>query len=138
MPPTNFYEIVAAFAVALVLTVFFSVIRSRGPWGALWLVFIVIFLAAWAAHLWINPFGPMIFGVSVVPIFIVGLIFAFVLAATAAQPVAAPVSQQGAEESEVASTAIGVFFWVLLILLVAAIAIGYYRLPVENTKQLVH
>ncbi|MCE3259056.1 MAG: hypothetical protein K0S12_697, partial [Bacteroidetes bacterium] len=68
---SNYYEIVAALLVALVITVFFSaVLRHKGPWGAVWLVFVTIFLASWAGYLWINPFGPMVLGVSVAPIFV--------------------------------------------------------------------
>jgi amino acid transporter len=139
---TNYYEIIAAFLVALLLTVFFStVLKSRGPWGALWLVFIVIFLATWAGHLWINPAGPTVLGVSVVPIFVIGFIVAFILAS-----VSVPTTKVKAKhvedvttvaENTEAAVTLGIFFWVLLIILLAVIATGYYRMPV-NSEQLVN
>jgi len=137
---TNYYEIVAAFLVAVLVTVFFSVVLgTKGPWGALWLVFITIFLATWAAHLWINPFGPLILGVSVIPILVVGLIFAFMLAATSLPPPGkrnVPPQDSRAATEEPPVSVVGIFFWVLLIILLLAIAAGYYRMPI-NTEQLV-
>jgi hypothetical protein len=136
---TNYFEIVAAFIVALILTVMFSVVlRNKGPWGALWLVFVVVFLATWAATLWINPFGPLVLGVAVVPLTVVGLIFAFILAATTLPP-ATKISPNLAENTVIAAPAvhaIGIFFWILLSILVLAIAAGYYRMPM-NTEQLI-
>jgi hypothetical protein len=137
---TNYYEIVAAFLVAVLVTVFFSaVLGSKGPWGALWLVFVTIFFATWAAHLWISPFGPMILGVSVVPVLVVGLIFAFILAATtlpAPGKKNTPPQDARVANEEAPVNVIGIFFWVVLIILLFAIAAGYYRMPV-NTQQLV-
>ncbi|MCW3075469.1 MAG: hypothetical protein JWO32_78 [Bacteroidetes bacterium] len=134
---SNYYEIVASLLVALVITVFFSgVLKHKGPWGAVWLVFVTIFLASWAGYLWINPFGPMVMGVSVMPIFVVGLIFAFILAAVT---VPTPVKKKElVTEEEVSPTtvAIGIFFWIVLLILIIAIATGYYRMPV-NSQQLV-
>jgi hypothetical protein len=135
---SNYYEVVAAFAVAMILTLFFSlVLRNRGPWGALWLVFVIIFLATWAAHLWVQPAGPMVLGVSVLPIVSVGLIFAFILAAASLPRNVSAAGTGDINANAPAATAISIFFWVLVILLVVAIASGYFRLPVENSKQLV-
>jgi hypothetical protein len=135
---SNYYEVVAAFAVAMIITLFFSlVLRSRGPWGAPWLVFIIIFLATWAAHLWIQPAGPMVLGVSMLPIISVGLIFAFILAAVSMPRNVSSAGSADIDANAPAATAISIFFWILVILLVVAIASGYFRLPIENSKQLV-
>lgn len=136
---SNYYEIVASLLMALVITVFFSgVLKHKGPWGAIWLVFITIFLSSWAGYLWINPFGPMVLGVSVAPIFVVGMIFAFILAAVTV-PRRKTVKDLTIKEEvpEDTTVAIGIFFWIVLILLIIAIAIGYYRMPV-NSQQLVN
>ncbi|MBA3664225.1 MAG: hypothetical protein H0W61_08460 [Bacteroidetes bacterium] len=134
---SNYYEIVASLVMAFVITLFFSgVLRHKGPWDAIWLVFVTIFLASWAGYLWINPFGPMVLGVSVMPIFVVGLIFAFILAAVTV-PVVRKKNETTAEvEDPSTKLAIGIFFWIVLIILVVAIVTGYCRLPV-NTRQLV-
>jgi len=135
---SNYYEIVAAFLMALVITVFFSaVLGHKGPWGAMWLVFVTIFLASWAGYLWINPFGPLVLGVSVAPILVVGLIFAFILAAvTIPAPRKTTQSDTTAESSE-SVVAIGLFFWIVLVILLVAIAAGYYRMSI-NSHQIVH
>lgn len=136
---SNYYEIVAALLMALIITVFFSnVLKHKGPWGAIWLVFITVFLSSWAGYLWINPFGPMVLGVSIAPIFVVGLIFAFILAAVSV-PQRRTVQNLSIKEDvpEDTKVAIGIFFWIVLIILIIAIAIGYYRLPV-NSHQLVN
>jgi amino acid transporter len=134
---TNHYEIVASFLVALVITVLFSqVLKNKGPWGAVWLVFLTIFLASWAGYLWINPFGPLVLGVSVAPIFVVGLIIAFILAAVT---MPAPRRNSTANETAVndeTKIALGVFFWIVMALLLVAIAAGYYRIPI-NSHQII-
>src|SRR5688572_6580942 len=129
---TNYNAIIAALVVAFLLTVFFSTaLRSRGPWGGLWVVFILIFLASWAAHLWINPVGPIIVGVSVVPILIVGIIIAIILAAvTKPNPLKkAKTGELEAPPEAVAAVTLGVFYWVLLVILIFAIIGGYYYGP---------
>lgn len=132
---TNYYEIVASFLVALVITVFFSrVLKNKGPWDAVWLVFLTIFLASWAGYLWINPFGPLVLGVSVAPIIVVGLIIAFILAAVSTP--ARKTTVEGEETPPDTKLAIGIFFWIVMALLMVAIASGYYRLPV-NSQQII-
>ncbi|MGZ3900630.1 MAG: hypothetical protein ACXVNM_04385 [Bacteroidia bacterium] len=136
---SNYYEIVAAFLMALIITVFFSgVLKHSGPWDAIWLVFITIFLASWAGYLWINPFGPMVMGVSIMPIFVVGLIFAFILAAVTV-PKRRVVKDLEIKEDIPSDTkvAIGIFFWIVLILLVVAIVTGYWRMPLNSQQLLV-
>lgn len=136
---SNYYEIVAALIMALVITLFFSgVLKHKGPWNAIWLVFITIFLASWAGYLWISPFGPMVMGVSVMPIFVVGLIFAFILAAVTV-PTRKVVRNMEIREDVSSDTraAISIFFWIVLILLVVAVITGYVRTPVNSEQLLV-
>lgn len=136
---SNYYEIVAALAMALVITLFFSaVLKHKGPWDAIWLVFVTIFLSSWAGYLWISPFGPMVMGVSVMPIFVVGLIFAFILAAVTV-PAKRVVKDMTIKEEVPSDTklAIGIFFWIVLIILIIAIVTGYIRMPVNSEQLLV-
>jgi hypothetical protein len=143
--------IFAALLVALLFTLVFSAsYRKRGSWGALLIFFLIIFLASWAGQLWINPIGPMVYGVSWVPLIFVGLVFAFLLmAASPPQPPKrkgttggigasgisasnAPADSESTEEEEVAALAVGVFFWILLIVLFVAIVLGYYRVSTNT------
>jgi hypothetical protein len=117
-----------ALAVGLLLTALFgAVFRTRGPGAAWWTFLLIVFLAAWAGGLWVRPFGPPLFGVTWLPFLLMGLFFALLLAA--AIPVRPPrtraeaIAQARAEEATV--TAIGVFFWILLIGLLVSILLGY-------------
>ncbi|MCE3226412.1 MAG: hypothetical protein K0S32_963 [Bacteroidetes bacterium] len=135
---SNYYEIVAALVMALAITIFFSsVLRTKGPWGAVWLIFITIFLASWAGYLWITPFGPMVLGVSVAPIFIVGVIFAFILAAVSVPAKRKKMKTEEEKEVDEATIAIGIFFWIVLAILLVAIVSGYYKMSI-NTQQIVN
>lgn len=129
----SYNAIIAALAVAFLLTILFSVLlRNKGPWGGLWVVFIIIFLASWAANLWISPIGPQVAGVSFVPLIIVGLIIAVILAAVS-RPVTRNKSpkieaeQQEPPKEAVNAVTVGVFYWVLLVILIFTIIGGYYR-----------
>jgi small-conductance mechanosensitive channel len=79
----------------------------------------------------------MVMGVSVMPIFVVGLIFAFILAAVTV-PSRKVVKNMEIKEDvpSDARVAISIFFWIVLILLVLAIITGYVRMPV-NSEQLI-
>jgi hypothetical protein len=125
--------IIAALAVAFILTILFSVLlKNKGPWGGLWVVFIIIFLASWAANLWIHPIGPQIAGVSFVPLVIVGIIITVILAAvtrpaTRNKPAKVEAEQQEPPKEAVNAVTAGVFYWVLLVILIFTIIGGYYR-----------
>jgi hypothetical protein len=125
--------IIAALVVAFIITILFSVLlKNKGPWGGLWVVFIVIFLASWAANLWVHPFGPQLGGVSIVPVIIVGLIIAVILAAVTRpargnKPPKVEAEQQEPPKDAVNAVTVGVFYWVLLVILIFTIIGGYYK-----------
>lgn len=127
------YGILASVVVALLLTLIFSTsFRHRGPMGGLLFFFLAIFLASWASHLWISPFGPVFFGVALVPLIFVGVLVAVLLLAAGSTaidraPVNPPKEKTTAAESSI--LAIGAFFWVLVIILITAIVIGYWVIP---------
>ncbi|HTB06318.1 MAG TPA: hypothetical protein VK806_05135 [Bacteroidia bacterium] len=118
--------IVAAFLIALLISLIFSVgFKHNGPWGTIWLFFVVIFLLLWAGQLWLIPFGPNISGTSWLSLLLLGLIFAFAL-------VAPSISKPNKQKDDVVApviTTIGTFFWCLIILLLLAIASGYLITP---------
>jgi amino acid permease len=126
-----FVEALFASAVALFLTVVFAVIGRQAKTPARVIVFfLVVFLGAWAGGIWITPVGPALLGVYWLSFFAAGLLFALVLEAIAAFTVRPAESQSGhiqedkKEEREIES-ALGAFFWVLLVMFVAAIVLGY-------------
>lgn len=132
----HFYGIMASVMIALLLTLIFSTsFRHKGPWGGLLFFFIVIFLASWASQFWINPFGPMLLGVAWVPLLFVSVLIAVLLLAMGASAIdSAPVNPPKEKTTYGANSlrSIGFFFWVLVLILISAIVIGYWIEPVQS------
>ncbi len=130
-------EFVLAAVVAAVLTAlsFLFTRRAGRRSGLLWL-FLLLFLAAWAGGVWIRPLGPDVGGIHWLGFLLAGLIVALALVATGSPK--APHSRQETldllEEmqqkkalEETAYITLSLFYWVLLIVLAAAV-IGRYVL----------
>lgn len=124
-------DLVFALVIAFLLTLVFAVaFRRTGPWASLLVFFLIVFLAAWAGGIWIMPVGNTIFGIYWFPFFLVGLIFALVLAAAAAvseRPSAAEVRGEPPvrEERVTGRRSLDVFFWAFILILLLAIVLGY-------------
>ena len=121
-------DILFAFLFALLFTLLFSLgFRRKGPWESLLLFLLIVFLAAWAAGVWVAPFGPALWGVYWFPFLLFALIFALILAAaTPARPRNAEYEIRPDREQETAvETAISAFVWVLLVVFLLMIVISY-------------
>lgn len=124
----------------LISALFYYAFNARGPWGSFWSFFLVILLIIWAASLWVRPIGPVYWGVAWIPLFLVGLVFALLLAAI-------PTSDTGKESrrgemideempvdraevnrrqdlNRTAATVSGLF-WLFMVILLLVIIIGY-------------
>jgi hypothetical protein len=118
--------IIGAFITSLLIFLLFVPYhRRRGSsLGALLLFFFILFLAGIATPFWIVPFGPIYWGISWLPLFFMILIFALLFSAR-------PSYQNPKKESDTADEAaafsIGIFFWILLCLLIGAILWGVFR-----------
>jgi small-conductance mechanosensitive channel len=130
----------AHFIFAVIVALVLSLIVVRGlqkgrPWPGFLLAVLFIFLAAWAGGIWISPFGPALWEQAVLPFVVAGLVAALIIAAV---PIA------GREETGVELTreerekhertpspmaTIGVFFWILIVVLALAILLGYIYGP---------
>lgn len=120
-----FVDLLFALVVALLLTaVFFAGFRRPGPWGIWWIFLLVVFLAAWAGGVWIEPFGPPLFNVYWLPFVFVGLIFALLVAAAAPPAPPRPYATATAPQEPVA-VAVDLFFWVMVVGLLLAIIVAY-------------
>lgn len=131
--------IIAAILIAILISaVFYYGFSYTGPWGSFWTFFLVLLLIVWAASLWVEPVGPVYWGVAWVPLFFIGLIFALLLAAVPTydtrpeedviieEEVAEPSEIQRRREAEAASAAaIGWIFWAFIAILFLAVIIGY-------------
>lgn len=128
----TFLEIV----VVLILALLFSLVlvgllgwrRVAGepPWPAAVMMFLILFLALWLTELWVRPVGPQLVGVYWVPVIVVGLVVVLIAATLIPPRRGRPVIELGSPAPETATSfAFGVFFWLLLILLIASIVAGY-------------
>lgn len=129
-------ELFFALAVSLFLTLVFAVIgRQAKSRRRVSIFFLIVFLGAWAGGVWLSPVGPTLLGVYWLAFFGVGLIFALVLEAVSAfaalppdnAPATASEEQSEKREERAIESVLGVFFWILLLAFLAAIAFGYVR-----------
>ena len=119
-----FGEIVLAFLFGLILALLFSYGFGRpGPFGGFMWFFLVVFLAAWAIGVWAEPVGPVMWDIAWVPILFGALFVALLLAAVPPLP-GRPV-EATAPEAVGATAALGLFFWLMLGLLVISILFAY-------------
>ncbi len=126
----NFSVIPVTLIAALIFTLIFAGFfrgKGPGPLGGLFLFFIIIFLTTWSGQLWISPVGPLYFGVDWILLIFTGIVFSLLMIAISAPLAAPPKTNDPATPEKEAGVAIGVFFWVLLILLVIAIVGGHYK-----------
>jgi hypothetical protein len=90
-------------------------------------LFVVFLLVTWAGGLWVTPFGPTLWGVAWLPLVIVALLAALLLIAAAPERYRFPTRPAGREAAGVAAVVgFGIFFWILAILLLAVIGVGYW------------
>jgi hypothetical protein len=125
----NYSQIIGALLIGLVFTLIFSVgLKNKGPWGTLWFTFFILALASLAGQLCIQPVGPSVFGVFLFPSIFIAILIAFSLAAVSYTSLPAE-KNEPEPPARVLPEALGIFFWLLLLVLLVAIGVGYYRLP---------
>jgi uncharacterized membrane protein len=124
-----FIHLVFALLVGLILTAIFAlIVRAKGPWTSLLAVFVLIFLASWAGGVWLLPFGSPLWGTYWLPFLVVGLIFSLLLGAlVSSSPSTVEVVEPQKEEArrKRAVLALGIFFWILVGVLIVAIIVHY-------------
>jgi hypothetical protein len=117
-------DLLFALVIGVLFTVLFAVLfRARGPWASLLVFFFIVFLAAWTGGLWLDPFGPPLFGVYWLPFLLIGLFFALLLAA--ATPPVPRTRTEAVVEAKASALAFNVFFWVLIVGLIVAVLVAY-------------
>jgi hypothetical protein len=129
--------IIAAIGVALVLTILFVILGIRGPWGSAWTLFLVLFLAIWVTGLYVSPVGPVYWGIAWIPIIFAGILFSILLIAVmpdasrnrrrlknGIENESKETNLSDIDSTEITSTTIGGFFWILIMLFTLAIIVG--------------
>jgi hypothetical protein len=133
-----FLELLTALLMAVILAavlVYGLRRRATGPLRGLPVFMLLLFLMIWAVGVWVRPFGPPILGVYWLGYLMVGLIFLLFLAATFDRYEPADVAGKTPLNAEAAAMSMGVFFYLLIFLLLAAIVAAYIHrppLPVED------
>ncbi len=117
-----FVALITAFLLTLIFSRSFS---SKGPFGGLLLFFLIIFLSTWSGQLWVHPVTTPIWGIDWGLLIFTAIVFSVMMVALSG-PVPTPTSNE-AQVNQEAGIAIGLFFWILIILLVIAVASGYYK-----------
>jgi hypothetical protein len=120
-------DLLFALIVALVLSAIFTLILHRGPWTGFYPFFAIVFVAAWAGGLWLRPVGPPLWGVSLLTTILAGLLAALMLGA-AAMPRPPRTRREAVrltERQRATSRALGLIFWLILLILAGAIVAAY-------------
>jgi hypothetical protein len=115
--------ILGAFIIALMVAILFSPYKGQNSVMPLVILFLVLFAAGIAAQFWVVPFGPVFLGVAWFRILFIVLIFALLFSSP---PPHRRISSASEAVNEPVVTAVSVFVWIILFILVAAIVIGLY------------
>ncbi len=120
------FQLIFSLIIALILAFLLAIVMKRSENLTSFAgFFLLIFLAAWAASLWMAPLGPPLFEVYWVPVLIVALIFFLLLASLLPErPRKADTLRQKIEKEQDVEAAAGIFsifFWLLIVLLVFTI-----------------
>jgi hypothetical protein len=128
-------EFLVSLVVALVLCVIFALVsRSRARrTGFLWF-FLFVLIATWAGGAWIRPFGPVLSDVRWLQFLVVGLLVVLMFALFA--PLKPPRGRHDTldqleeiarqkELKKVTYITLSIVFWVILAILIVAIAVRY-------------
>lgn len=117
--------ILSAFIIALAISFLFAGSRKDSI-SALFIFFFVLFFAGLASMFWIVPFGPMMWGVSWLPMLFFILIVASLFSAPPPRQRKIKADEK-AEEAASSAAAMSVFIWLLFFLLLVAVIVGFYR-----------
>jgi hypothetical protein len=120
----NLYIIPGALAVTL-LVMFIVNLFSKRPLRGLWVLALIVFLAVWGSQLWIQPVGPVAWGIAWLPMFVIAAVFWFLIVMLI--PPLPEKVQKVDDERGPGIIAIGLAFWIILVLLVIVIAAGIYQ-----------
>jgi len=125
-----FFGLLYLIGIAVLITfIFTKLMRVSGPWGSFWTFFSIILLAILAADFWIAPVGPYYEDIYWLPPLVVGVIMAFLLAATSPpnkrRRTKAEEPLYQVVEDHPGTLALGAFFWFLLILMLLLVVAGF-------------
>lgn len=74
-------DLIAALLIAFVLSLLFVAVPPGRRGLGFPAFFLLVLVATWVAGLWVQPFGPLIYGVAWLPFLMAGLLIALLLSA---------------------------------------------------------
>jgi len=130
--------IIEAAGVALIVTILFAILGTRGPWDSLWSLFLVLFLAILATIVYMDPAESLSSSISLASLILPGILFGLLLLAVT------PTKERGKlKVSKIrsagkhyrrlshfnpriisSSKAIGKFFWLVIMIFTLAVIVG--------------
>jgi len=110
--------VLAATAIAILV----KGLRYR-PGRPVWSLFLLLFFGIWAGGLWMAPVGPTHFGITWLPFVLIGVLLSVLVVALSPQTHRS--HQQELELEREVVVGIGLFFWVLIGVLITAIVAAY-------------
>jgi hypothetical protein len=123
----SLFAIVLAFLLALVLSVGLTR-RGPGPLAGFLFFFVLLWLAIWAGGVWLMPIGPPVWGAPFITFLIVGFFMLLIIAAlTSPAQTKRTTTPEERQNAAVVATALSVFFWLLLGVLLVSIVLRYVR-----------
>lgn len=134
-----FAEFAWAFVFGLLIgLIFYAALGRTGPWDGFVWFFVLLILGTWAIGAWIEPVGPLLWGVAWLPFLVAAVFIALLIAAvtpdvyTRRHRRSGPALTEETTESEAtpdahdaAAVAIGIFFWGVLLMLIGALVADY-------------
>jgi hypothetical protein len=121
-------SILFAFLLAALFTMVFALgFLRRGTWSSALAFFLILFLSAWAASVWLSSIGPLFLGIYWVPIVSVALLVGALLAGRHAQrerrQVESPAEIERRQRAH--ELAFDAVFWIAVAGLGIIIVLGY-------------
>ena len=93
------------------------------PGKPVWSLFLLLFFAIWAGGLWLAPVGPSHFGIIWLPFLLIAVLLSVLVVAVS--PHERQSHRQEVELEREVVVGVGLFFWVLIGALIAAIVAAY-------------
>lgn len=130
-------EVIFALIIAISISIIISMaLRRQGPRKGFFLLFVTIFLITLAGGLWLSPAGPYGRGIYWLPFIVVGGLGSYILYLRA--PRKPPYGRKETLETldriaeskqleKLTYLTLDLFFWVILVFLLAVILIHYVR-----------
>ncbi|MGA2090185.1 MAG: hypothetical protein ABSH12_01830 [Endomicrobiales bacterium] len=102
------------------------VFGTRGPWNSFLWFFLVVSIFAWAGGIWLVPFGPLWRGTSWLPIMLMGILIALLLAAVSPRNSRKPLTVQESVMANSNKAIVNGILWIVIIFLLI-FGISHYR-----------